>query len=130
MLDTGALCSILDFGLFEREAVIGPISKSIFSLVLSRPVDGLPGSEEVEGSFFCLLNFKLEVSVPEITDHLTNLGKAGVPLSYSVPCYQGDSLVIKGILDNDLIQHFQVFELTESAGYKVLRVTDGFVPIG
>ena len=38
--------------------------------------------------------------------------------------------MIKGILGNDLIQHFQVFELTESAGYKVLRLTDGFVPIG
>ena len=67
--------------------------------------------------------------MPGITDHLTNLDQAGVPLSYSVSCYQGDSLVIKGTLGNDLIQHFQVFELTESVGYKVLILTDGFVPI-
>ena len=106
MLYTGAQCSILDLGLFEREAVSNPISKLLLSLGLSRPMDGynltskvvLPGSEEVEGYFFCLPDFKLEVSVPGITGHLTILEHAGVHLSYSVPCYQGDSLVIKGIL--------------------------------
>ena len=133
-----AQCSILNFGLFEREAVSSLISKPLLSLGLSSPVDGynltskvvLPGSEEVEGSYFCLPDFKLEVSVPGISGHLTNLDQAEVPLSYSVPCYQADSLVIRGMLGNDLTQHFQVFELNESAGYMVLRLTDGFVPIG
>ena len=103
LLDTGAQCFILNFGLFEREAVIGPISNPLLSSGLCRPVDGYnitskvvqPGLEEVERSFFCLPNFKIEVYVPGITDHLINLDQAGVPLSYSVPCYQGDSLVIK-----------------------------------
>ena len=138
LLDTGAQCSIIDFDLLSNCTQVTPESKPILSLGMNRPVDGysiqarlaLPGTGIIEGPIFGLPSLKLNISIPQMSSHITKLKDFGVPLSHGVPEYPSDSLIIRGILGNDWLDYFSVFELTTCQGFRMLRLSDGFVPIG
>ena len=138
LLDTGAQCSVLNYDLVKHEKkTLTPVEKPLTSLGLNRSVQGylfdteitLPCSESQDVQFFCM-PFHLRMTVNSIGSTLEKLKDAGVPISTNVPKYHNDSINICGILGNDVLQHFQVFEFKCVLNGKMLRLSNGFIPIG
>ena len=68
--------------------------------------------------------------VPGITRSLKLLDKSNEPLSGNAPSYINDSLVLDGILGMDILTKFRVFELCSIGSQSMLRLSNGFIPVG
>ena len=139
LLDTGAQFSIVNFNtLAEIITDKVPTEKSIASLSIRDRIKGyiaklkvlLPGLDSVTKEILCLPDFDIDMHVEGINQFISSLKEADFALSPSVPEYAQNKIKIFGILGNDLIQHLRVFEINHVQGGKMLRLTDGFVPIG
>ena len=70
------------------------------------------------------------MSLDIIQQTLSRLREDGVPISTCVPDYINDKVGIFGILGNDIIQHFDVFELKFVQHVKKISIANDFVPYG
>lgn len=139
LLDTGAQCSLVDYSMLKNLGVTGNQEvKQLNSLGFNKTVKGfqfdtqlkLPSSDVVDAEFFCIPTLSLNMTVPGITNAIAQLKSVGISLSTNIPLYSNDEIKIAGILGNDLLQKFKVFEIQDVLGGKMLRVSNGFVPIG
>ena len=139
LLDTGAQCSIINYSCIKDCGVSAvPVNKSLISLGLKKSFKGfslntkvrLPCSDMADVHFFCVPAFHLELSVPGIEESLKLLSDSIEPLSVNVPSYKQDSLVIDGILGMDILTKFKVFELCSINSQSMLRLSNGFIPVG
>ena len=139
LLDTGAQCSIIDFSSINKYNIACfPAEKPLVSLRLMKNVQGysynakimMPNLELRNVDFFCIPSLKLTMSAKGISNTIKRLSQTGIPLSTNLPEYTKDSIKICGILGNDVLQHFSVFELENIFNGKMLRLCNGYVPIG
>ena len=80
--------------------------------------------------FFCVPSLNLAMTVYGISDFVANLKTHNIPLSPNVPEYISDTINIYGILGNDFLTQLSVFEIQSVYDGKMLRVDNGFIPIG
>ena len=68
--------------------------------------------------------------VDGLAKSLNELGDNNVPISPNVPHYKNDTVKICGILGNDVLSLFKVFSFTNVLQGRMLRISNGLVPIG
>ena len=139
LLDTGAQFNLLDFKSLYRYGVTGTqCQKSIVGLGVKDIIEGimfkteviLPSSASAHVEFFCPHSLRFEMQVEGINKSIEQLSSSNIPVSSNLPKYSNDSVTIVGVLGNDILQHFQVFEFSSVKECKLLRLTNGYVPIG
>ena len=64
-----------------------------------------------------------------INNLLKSLEQANCAVSPTMVKSSNDKLTLYGMLGNDIIQHFKVFELCDLFGGKMLKLTNEFIPI-
>ena len=139
LLDSGAQCSLLDLQAIRNCGLsFQSTERSLLSLGFNKAVRGynvdtmlfMPDFSSASVNFFCMPSLNLTLTVYGICDSIAKLRELGVPLSGNVPRYNNDNIKIDGIIGNDILQKFSVFELQNVFNVKMLRVANGFVPIG
>ena len=139
LLDSGAQCSLLDFSSVKDDGFSqNLVEKPLLSLGLNSIVRGydistvlyLPDSSSTLVNFFCLPSMNLTLNVAGNSSSIEKLKHIRFPLSGSVPKYVNDSIKVDGILGNDILQKFAEFELQNALTFKMLSISNGFVPIG
>ena len=68
--------------------------------------------------------------VDGLAKSLNELRDNNVPISPNVPHYKNDTVKICGILGNDVLSMFKVFSFTNVLQGRMLRISNGLVPIG
>ena len=56
--------------------------------------------------------------------------QSDISLSTNIPDYRDDSISLCGILGNDILQHFKVFEYKDVCNGKMLILSNGYIPVG
>ena len=90
----------------------------------------LPSADYVNVNMFCLPSLNLSMCVDGLAKSLNELGDNNVPISPNVPHYKNDTVKICGILGNDVLSLFKVFSFTNVLQGRMLRISNGLVPIG
>ena len=143
LLDTGAQLSVINYELLGGichstlpcDRVRRPLSGF---LGLKGDVDGymvdtkitLPSSEVVDCNFFAINRFNIDLHVRGISKFMENAASHNIPVSPNAPKYKNDSVKLFGIIGNDLIEKFKVFEKQNINNCNLLRLSNGFVPMG
>ena len=139
LLDTGVYFSLLDFKFLYKFGVTDiQCQKSMVGLGVKNIIDGimfkieiiLPSFASAHVQFFCSHSLKFKMQVEDINKSIEQLSLSNIPISSNLPKYSNDSVTIVGVLGNDILQHFQVFEFSSVKECKLLRLTNGFVSIG
>ena len=68
--------------------------------------------------------------VDGLAKSLNELRDNNVPISPNVPHYKNDTVKICGILGNDVLSLFEVFSFINVLQGRMLRISNGLVPIG
>lgn len=139
LLDTGAQVSLLDYdSLQNSNCSFSSSSASLISLGINKKVEGfslktnltLPDCNSVNIEIFCLPSLNLNMNVEGINSTIEKLKTSDIPLSTNLPKYRDNSICINGVLGNDILTNFKVFSYETIKGVKMLRLSNGFIPVG
>ena len=139
LVDTGAQLSLIDSSVVEALQLKSP---ETFRTTLScldgiKSVEGslfdcsirFPNDESQNVTFYALPNLQFSVHAQGAKKALQQL-EAQIPISPSFPQPSCDTFEVAGIIGCDLFDRFSVFELCDCAGGKVVRLANGFIPVG
>ena len=146
LLDTGAQFSIINKQLVEDglgECYDAPVARLVASFGMpahkSKGFDygatlRLPSGKKARCLFFAVENFHLQVQIPMLPSVVANIESAGYVVSPDYPGRDSESVVILGILGNDVLQNFSLLDFNSVKVFdsyaKVLQVANGVIPFG
>ena len=90
----------------------------------------LPCREVVKTNMYSIDDLNIDMCALGINNLINDLKLSKYPVSPSVPNFDRDCIKLAGIIGNDILTKFKVFEYVNNTDISLLRLSDGFVPIG
>ena len=138
-MDTGAQFSLINANITHSLGIKGKkCNKAISTLNLNENKTGflcnsklmLPSSDFVDVKFFAVPGLNLTMNVKGITNNINELRNKNFELSSNIPSYCNDQVNICGVIGNDILSKFSVFEYCSINKNKFVRLANGFIPVG
>ena len=137
LLDTGSQISLIDADCVQDYINSNKVFKTVSTFQSISRVEGhdckvkitLPNGDSRDFILFSCPNLSLLMSADNLGTSVDDL-REKYSISPSYPNIVDDKISISGIIGNDILQSFDVFELISVGNGKMLKISDGLVPIG
>ena len=146
LLDTGAQFSIINKQIIDSklgDCCGAPLTRLVSSFGVPAGASKgynflanltLPCGGKTRCLFFAKEGFKLSLQIPMLPSVVKNLELAGYSVSPNYPGRNTECIEILGILGNDILQDFTLFDLVDvelfKFSIKVIKLANGSIPFG